>query len=249
MVSTFSALCSDFYVNQKVALKLDLPTNRETILTMLDRIRQDVPSMQRLRRFEDEIALESAECRSEYQWMAMHATSIRSGWVNPDRLERAYKLHRLILEAAPFYLSISPIDVEYIELVFGFDLEADADHNEVVFDALLADSALALLVDHDREAIIDAQPFIGITLDSAGRVQAYLEIKTSHARPMGALSRPEKDPISVYLTVRRHGPLESVSDLPLVFSTLAGHVERMAEERVIPHILVPIRRALLSRPT
>jgi len=250
MVSTFSALCSDFYVNQKVALKLDLPTNRETVLTMFDRVRQDVPSMERLRRFDDEIALESTERRSDYQWMAMSGTMIRSGWVNPDRLERAYRLHRLILEAAPFYLSISPLDVEYIELVFGFDLETDADHNEVVFDALLADSALALLVDHDREAVIDAQPFFGLSLDRTGTTQAFLEVKTRSGRPdLTNGFTGEKDPISVYLTVRRRGPLKSVADFTSTFGTLAGHVERLSEERVLPHIVVPIRQALLSRPT
>ncbi len=33
-----------------------------------------------------------------------------------------------------------------------------------------------------------------------------------------------------------------------MFARLAGHGERLVEERLIPSVLVPIRRAILSRP-
>ena len=39
-MTTFVALCSDFYVNQKLALKMDLPSERETILHFFDRVRK-----------------------------------------------------------------------------------------------------------------------------------------------------------------------------------------------------------------
>jgi hypothetical protein len=56
------------------------------------------------------------------------------------------------------------------------------------------------------------------------------------------------EPISVYLTVRQDGPLKSIDDFKTVFGTLAGHTERLAEERVLPNIIVPLRETLLSRP-
>jgi len=34
--SSLAAICSDFYVNQKLALKLDLPTARESVLDLFD---------------------------------------------------------------------------------------------------------------------------------------------------------------------------------------------------------------------
>jgi hypothetical protein len=185
MTTSVSALCSDFYINQKIALKMDLPTSRETVLDMFDRIRKDVPSMDRFRRFEDELALESPERNSQYSWFSLAApggTAIRSGWVNPESLEDAYRLHRLILEIAPYYLTISPIDVEYIELIFGFDIEAEANRNEIVFDALAGGAesrgALASLIDSEHERVLDYQPFIGLTLNQSCNLQAFIEVKT-----------------------------------------------------------------------
>ena len=249
MNTSFAALCTDFYVNQKLALKMDLPSNRETVLDMFDRIKRDMPEMDRFRRYENELALESPEEHAEYSWMAIKQTSVRSGWVNPDLLDRAYRLHQLILETAPYFLSITPLDVDYLELVFGFDLEAQANRNEIVFDALLADSPLALLIDFEREHVLDAQPFIGFSLNEKSDLQAFVEIKTRTRPTELAHGHFEREPISIYLTIRQHGPLKSMSDFATTFARLAGHAERLSEDRVIPHIVAPIREAIISRPS
>src|SRR5690606_3447969 len=94
MATSFGALCSDFYINQKVSLKLDLPTGRETVLDMFDRVRREVPAMDRFRRFEGELSLESPEREAQYSWFALTSTAVRSGWVNPITLEEAYRLHQ-----------------------------------------------------------------------------------------------------------------------------------------------------------
>ena len=167
-------MCTDFYVNQKLALKMDLPSARETVLDMFDRVRRELPHMDRFRRYDGELALESPERDAQYNWLALNQTAVRSGWVNPEALDRAYRLHRLILDVAPYYLSISPLDVEFVELVFGFDLEAETNRNEVVFDALLGDSPLMSLVDGDRELVLDAQPFIGFSLNHACVTSAFI---------------------------------------------------------------------------
>jgi hypothetical protein len=248
MATSFGALCTDFYVNQKISLRMDLPTARETVLDLFDRVRKELPSMDRFRRYDTELALESPEQSSQYSWLALRRTSIRSGWVNPDSLEHAYKLHRLILDVAPYYLSISPLDIEFIELVFGFDLEAERNRNEVVFEALLADSPLASLVDTRHEAVLEAQPFIGFSLSDHGELQSFVEVKTRTTSGEISSGRFEDEPISVYLTVRQNGSLRSMDDFNTVFGTLSGHIERLADDRVIPHVVVPIREAILSRP-
>lgn len=248
MTTSFGALCSDFYVNQKLALKMDLPMRRDTVLDMFDRVRREMPFMERFRRYQDEVALESVEDNSQYGWVALRKTSLRSGWVNPDELKSAYRLHRLILEVAPYYLSISPLDVDYIELVFGFDLEARTNRNEIVYEALLGASPLMTLIETDRESVLDVQPFIGFSLTDRCDIQAFVEVKTRTQPAEVAQSRFEDEPISVYLSVRRCGPFKTIEDFSTAFGTLAGYVERLAEERVIPHIVVPIREAVLSGP-
>lgn len=245
MSMNLGALCTDFYVNQKISVTMDLPTARETVLDMCDRMRREFPLMERFRRYNGELALESKEAEGQYHWMALRQTSIRSGWVNPGSLDEAYKLHRLILEIAPFFLSINSIDVEAIELVFGFDLHTCSNRNEIVFDALLGDSPLTALVETDRETLLDVQPFLGIALDNDPDLQASLEIKTRTTPRSLTEHRFDEEPLSVYLSVRRQGPFESIEQFPSVFGTLAGHIERLAEERVIPGVVIPLHERLM----
>lgn len=247
MSTSFGALCTDFYVNQKLSLKMDLPSARETVLDLFDRVRREFPEMDRFRRYDGELALEAPDHTSQYSWLALRRTNMRSGWVNPESLEQAYKLHRLVLEIAPYFLSISPLDIEFLELVFGFDLRAERNRNEVVFDALLADSPLAALVDAQGEAVIEAQPFLGFAINTRCDVQAYVEIKTRTRTAEIAADRFDDQPISVYLTVRQYGSLKTIDDVKSAFGALAGHVERLAEERVLPHVVLPLREAILAR--
>lgn len=243
-MTALAAVCRDFYVNQRLGLTLDLPSARETILNLFDRVRKERPAMGRFRRFEDELALESADFDGAYHWLALNRTAIRSGWVNPDSLDSAYDLHRMILDIAPYFLSISPLDVEHVELLFGFDIECRGNRNDVVFDAFFADSPLGGLLVHDRETLIETQPMIAFTLDRAGDVEAVVEVKTrtNPAELVGEMRHDlDQDPISVFLTVRRHGPFGALSDLQDTFARLAGSAERLAEERVIPQVVMPIR--------
>lgn len=237
------ALCTDFYINQKMSLKLDLPTARETVLDMFDRVRREQPRMERFRRYDDELALESPEEAGRYAWLALGRTAIRSGSVNPEVMEDAYGLHRLILEVAPYFLSISPLDMDCLELMYGVDLEADRNRNEVVFDALLAGSPLRDLVAGD-EPLVDVQPFIGLALEPDCSRQAFVEIKTRTRTPEIASGRFDHEPISVYLTIRSHGPFRSIEDLAAAFAELAADGERLLSDRLLPCVIQPLRAAL-----
>lgn len=244
---SWRTICTDFYVNQKLSLKMDLPGRRDTVLDLFDRVRRDFPMMDRLRRYPGELALESREDDHRLAWLAIRRTSIRSGWVNPADLHESYRLHRLLLELTPYFLSISPLDVESLELVYGFDLGAETNRNAVVFDALFGDSPLRGLIGPDQEAILDSQPFVGFSLSPRCDLQAYVEVKTRTRSREVARNEFQDQPISVYLTVRKYGPLRRLEDLVTTFGTLAGHIERLAEQRVIPHVVMPIRETLLSR--
>jgi hypothetical protein len=248
MATAYGALCTDFFVNQKLSLLLDLPSERETILGLFDRIRKERPQMHRLRRLDGELSLESKEDEPHYEWLALRRTSIRSGSVNPEALEDASKLHEMILHVAPFFLTISPIDIEYLEVVFGFDLETEANRNEVAFDALMGDAAIAGIVDRDRDALLDCQPYVSFALDESRQTHAIIDVKTRVRASEQQSGRFQNNPITVYCTVRRHGPFKSVDELPQVFGRLMKRAERLADERVVPKVLMPIRDVIMSRP-
>lgn len=248
MATGYGAICSDFYINQTLALKMDLPGDRETLLGMLDRVRRQCPAMAHLRRFDDELVLESDDRDVQYAWLALRRNAVRSGWVNPDSFTDAYRLHRLILETSPFFLSISALDVEYLELRFGFDLEARCNRNDLVFDALLESSPLARLIDRDTERLLDTQPVIGFMLDPSGDIEAFIEVK-ARTRPLEVTSGEfDDEPVSVLLSVRHMNPVRSIDQFDEVFADLSNRIERLAEERVVPHLVLPLREANHPRP-
>lgn len=237
------ALVNDTYVNLKLALKLDLPTSRETLLDLFDRVRREDPQMDQFRRFKDEIALETPPQHTPYRWLAVRRQNIRSGVVNPENPELAYRLHRHVLEVAPFFLSISALDVEYLEVLFGFDIHVKGNQDQIVFDALLSRTPLGTLL--DGESVVDCQPVFGVRVGQA--TEAFFEVKTRgraedadppDMEPLGA------EPVSVYLTMRRSGGFENVRDLAGAYTSLVTAGEELIQDRVLPRIVVPIREAM-----
>jgi hypothetical protein len=170
--------------------------------------------------------------------------------VNADDHDDAYDLHRHVLEIAPFYLSVSALDVDFLELLYGFDLRSDRNHDEIVNDALISNTPMAHLVDLPGVQIVDVQPAVGMVLregmgeDYKGSpnkgVEVSYEIKTRpEARQLG-----REEPISVYLTLRHYGPLSDIKHLPDVLARLSNLGEELAQSRVMPGLVRPIREAL-----
>ena len=246
MVTSYGALCTDFYVNQKLAVKMDLPSERETILHLFDRVRKSIPDMSRFRRYEGEYALESSRKEAEYRWLALRRTSVRTGHVNPACMEEVYRFHRLILEIVPYHLTISPLDIDYIELLFGFDLECESDHDQVVFDALMSESSVADLAGGGVAGVLDCQPAFGISLSETGDTQAYFEVKTRAKSRRGRPRGYHDEPISVFVTIRRYGPVQKIEELKHVFDRLTHLAETLAAEKLVPCLLTPIARQITS---
>ena len=246
MATSYGALCTDFYVNQKLALKMDLPSERETILHLFDRVRKQMPQMDRFRRYDGELALESGRTDSEYTWMALRRTSVRTGHVNPQSMAEAYKFHRLILEVVPFHLTISPLDVDYLELLFGFDMECKSDHDQVVYEALVADAPAGKCLRIKGAKMLDVQPIFGVSLSEKGDLQAYMEVKTRTKSRRGSSRAYRSEPISIFLTLRKYGPIGKVDELQQHFETLTQYAEKIANERLLPHLLNPISRQIAA---
>jgi hypothetical protein len=237
-IESYKALCSDMYVNLKLAFHNELDTSRQVTLEFFDRLRKEFPGLKTFRQAQGELAVESAPGINPQHWVAVRGNCVRAGAVNPESFEQ------------PYYLGISSLDIDYYETLFGFDIEASGDHDRIVFESLLRGSPLAGLVDDMGGAPIDAQPILGVSLRGPGvphRSEAYFEVKT---RPTTVSERPtEGEPISVYLTVRRHGPMDDVTTPKLEFADLGSCGERIIEHTVIPRLIQPIRAFIASGGT
>ena len=238
------SFCDDFYVNQKLSLKMDLPSDRDSVLHLFDRVRGDLPHMDRFKRYADELALESGRKEGQYQWLALRQHSVRTGHVNPQSMTEAYRLHRLLLELAPFYMSISPLDVDYLELMFGFDMECKANQHQVVYEALMRDTPLGALATMPGGRLLDVQPTIGVCLPDEDNLRVLFEIKARTSPGQVKVDRYRTEAISVFLTLRRSGPIRKVDDLPKWHEQLAQRIETLAIEKAIPQLLRPIRTTI-----
>jgi hypothetical protein len=245
MSESYRAICSDYYVNQKLSLKMELPRGRETVLELFERVRRQFPTMATFRRFRDELSLESPQTETPHRWVSVRGNTVRSGAVNPATLGGAHSIHQHVLEVAPYYLNISPLDVDYIELLFGFDLAAPGNHDEIVFEALLAGSPLGRLLETPGVSLIDCQPLVGLAVGQRGDLEVHFEVKTraGSQQPLRE-GDPATDPISVYLTLRKFGAVSDVKELATVFNRLAQHGEELVDSRLVPTVLIPIREAI-----
>lgn len=246
MENSYRALCSGFYVNLTLTTRMDLPLRRESVLDLFERLRKEYPRLERFRRYRNELALESFARHGEQQWIALRKTTVRAGYVDPPAFADAKKLHASVLELAPFYLSINPLDVESLELMFGFDLDAVGNHNAIVYEALVSKSPLAKALDADHWSPIDIQPNFGVALNEKGDLQAFFEVKTRSTPREIRTGRYTEQPISVCLSIRKGGPLRDVKDLGAWLDLLVEHGQKIAIDRVVPHILQPIREAIAS---
>lgn len=249
MPMSFRALCNDFYINQRVALKMDLPMRRDTVLAMFDRVRREHPWMERFRRYHNELALESAPrgtSGSQQQWVALRKASVRSGSVNPETADEALKLHRLVLEICPYFLDISPLDIDHVELLYGFDLMAAGNHDAIVFRALMQNSPLASLVDAPDAVVLECPPVLGVALDESCSLQAHVEVKTRTSTHQVRTGEYRDEPLSVYLTIRKYGPINDLKDLAGVQTLLVEKGEELVTSKIVPNVLMPIREAIVS---
>ena len=110
-MNRFSSLCDDFYINMNLGTEMELPANRETVLHFFDRVQKTYPSMRNFYcRERGDFVLEEDKDRGNYRWCTIEPRRVCSGQVNPESIEGAMEQHRLVLELAPYMLSVSPLD-------------------------------------------------------------------------------------------------------------------------------------------
>lgn len=243
----FGSICDDFYVNLRVGTQLGLPQQRDTLIHFFEQIQKSFPDMTRFRRAEAELTLEEDREKESYRWLSVDAMRLASGHVNPDSIEDALKLHHKVLDYAPHALGLSMVEIDHLDVVFGFDLEFGGNHDEVVAESLMADSPLAGLLDEPGAKAVDVQPTMTVSLTEDQRLQARVDVVTrSNGGPnRGAEFAP--DAISVFLILRRYWGdrvREPIGDL---LNQLAGKAETMAENFVVPKVILPIRAAIAAR--
>src|SRR5690349_19219052 len=137
-MDAYGSLCDDFYVNMNLSTEMELPHGRETVLHYFERIQKKYPTMRNFycRGEKQDFVLEEDKDKGSYRWATIEHRRVCSGYVNPTSVDAALEQHRLALDLAPFMLSVSPLDCEALDVLFGFDFTYRGNHNQLVAEAL-----------------------------------------------------------------------------------------------------------------
>ena len=244
-MNRYSSLCDDFYVNMNLGTEMELPASRETVLHFFERIQKTYPTMRNFYcRERGDFVLEEDKDQGNYRWCTIEPRRVCSGQVNPDSVETALEQHRLVLELAPYTLSVSPLDCEALDLLFGFDFTYRGNHNQIVAEALGVSQPMERLIDLPDSTIINYEPSITVALDEQCRQQFRLSVETrTNAYQVRTGEFPEEQ-LSVYVTARQYGSLGPDKTFVETLEQLSVICDEMLETHVIENVLNPLAQAI-----
>jgi hypothetical protein len=152
-----------------------------------------------------------------------------------------------VLELAPHLLTISLLDCEALDVMYGFDFTYEGNHDEVVAEAMGLGPALEGLLEVPGARVINFEPSVTLALDEACRLQCRLTVETrTNAYQVRTGEFPE-DQISLYFTVRQYwgtGPEQTYLES---FRRQREIGEEVVEKLIIPRVVRPLARAIASR--
>ncbi len=244
-MSHYRSLSDDFYLNMNLNTEMDLPQTRETVLHYFEQIQKQYPTMRNFYgRERGEYVLEEDKDRGNYRWMTIEPRRICSGQVNPETLGEALRQHEMALELAPYALSISPLDCESLNVMFGFDFTYRGNHNELLVEALGVCPALERMTEVPGATVLGSEPSLQLALDEDCRIQCRLSVETRTGAYHVRTGEYPEEQLSVYFTARRYGSLDPGETYVSAMKRLSELCIELVDNYVIDSVLRPLQRAI-----
>jgi hypothetical protein len=238
-------ICDDYYLNLNLATELELPSSRETILCYFEQLQKKFPTMHRFySRDKRDFVLEEDKSSGSYRWSTVETKRICSGYVNPPTAEAALDQHRFVLDTIPYTLSISPLECEALDMLYGFDFNYRGNHNVLVSEALGICQGYEKLLDIPGSRLLNYEPIITLTLDEECRTQVRLSIETRNSLAQIRSGEYGEEQISVFFTLRSYGSLRPGMTFIDTFNRLATQAQEIVHEQIIPNVLQPLARTI-----
>jgi hypothetical protein len=241
----YGSLCDDFYVNMNLGTEMELPANRETVLHFFERVQKTYPTMRNFySRERGDFVLEEDKDQGAYRWCTIEPRRVCSGQVNPESIEGAMEQHKLILDLVPFMLSVSPLDCEALDLLFGFDFTYRGNHNQLLSEVLGVSPSMEPVLEIPGATVINYEPSVTIAIDPDCRLQLRISVETrTNAYQVRMHDYPEEQ-LSVYVTARQYGSLSPDKTFVETVDRLRQLCHEAIDGHVIEHILQPLGRAI-----
>lgn len=243
----FSSIVDDFFMSVSVLTNLPLPTSRETVLHFYEAVQKEFPDMTSFySRETGEFVLEGNRDSGSYGWVEIHPTRLSAGYFNPNNLESAFNMQRWLLHRSTYFLGMSGLDIEAIDVCFGFNIEYEGNRDAIVSEALLANSPLAQFANLPGVKPLQCEPSITIAMDEDCCLQSRLVLETRSSSHEVRTGDYESEPITVYFTVRRYPKQGELMDMHKTFEQNREICEDYSCRVLVPHVIGPIVTAISS---
>jgi len=244
-MTPYASLADDFYVNMNLATEMELPSQRETILQYFEQVQRRYPTMRKFYcRDKRDYVLEEDKDQGRYRWAAVETRRLCSGQVNPSSIEEAIAQHRLVLDMAPAFLSVSPLDCEALDVLFGFDFAYRGNHNALVAEALGVPPSLDRFADLAGAKVINCEPSLTLSVDEDCRIQVRIGTETRTNAFQVRTGEFNEEQLSVYVTARQYGSLDPDSTYVEALERLAKLARDVVDSCVVDQILRPLARTI-----
>lgn len=247
-MNPYASLSDDFYLYCYLNTELDLPNARDTVLHFFEQFAKAFPSMTNFYARENhEFMLEEDKEPGAYRWLTLEPRRLSSGYLNPPDLDDCHPQHQLMLDLAPHLLSVSPLDCEALDVMFGFDFNYKGNHDEVVGEAFGMDGRFSSLIRMGNARLVNFEPNLTLALDEQCRLQARLSIVTRTNSYQVRTSQYNEDAISVYLTIRQYWNMSLETSLLKSYSRQVEIGQDLVDNHIIPNIVVPLSEVISTR--
>ena len=249
MSNSYAALCDEFYINMRLGTQMKMATDRATIIAFFERMQRLYPNMVNFHQDSrhSESSIEENRDGNAYRWLSLEANRLSSGYLNPDNPQDAYKYNKSVLETVPYYLAISAIDLDYLDVLWGFDYQCKGNHHELIAEALLGNSPFGKMMEtqNARGINFEASGIVSLSEDARTHARVWVEPRTTPAQVRSG-DYPE-EMLSVYVIVRQWSGGRKLPELHEVHTQLIELGEKFVDEHVLNGFLSPIRDAIARR--
>jgi hypothetical protein len=248
MTTPYGTLCDDFGVSAYLLGKVEMPTGREPVLHFFEALQKAWPTMTEFeKRDNGEYTLEEDRDAGAYRWATLDARRLCAGYVNPPAVEDADEHNEKVLEMAAYHLDLGPLQTEAVDVLYYFDFLYQGNHDEVVAEALAANTPLEGLTQIPGGRVLHYQPAVMMALDEGCQLQGRLSVETrTNAYQVRTGTFPES-PISVYFTVRQFWGKQPYKSFVDSYRNQRRVLDELVSQYVVPHVIQPLQKVIGAR--
>ena len=245
MSNSYSSLCDDFGVSTYLMGKVEMPAGRETVLHFFEAVQKAYPRMTEFeKRDNGEYTLEEDRDAGSYRWASLDGRRLCAGFVNPPAVEDADEHNEKVLEMAAYHLDLGPLQTEAVDVLYYFDLLYQGNHDEVVAEALAANTPLEGLTQLAGGRVLHYQPTLMMALDEGCQLQGRLSVETrTNAYQVRTGNFPES-PISVYFTVRQFWGKQPFKTFVDSYRNQRRVLDELVTQYVVPNVIQPLQKVI-----